>query len=142
MREPVRAPRAAWRMSRQSAERSGSASCMASKSAAKTVTLAAQISANRMELASLPLEKSAARLGSAGMFAKDRFDAVIDLAGLDFLLAARVTNGRMATNPYVVRWWISGVIAKECSDPFSREVRQAACSPDETGLSELQSHEC
>ena len=61
MREPVRAPRAAWRMSRQSAERFGRASCMASKSAAKTVTLAAQISANRMELASLPLEKSAAR---------------------------------------------------------------------------------
>ena len=53
---------------------------MASKSAAKTVTLAAQISANRMELASLPLEKSAARNFMAGMFSKDRFDAAINLA--------------------------------------------------------------
>ena len=48
--EPVRAPRAAWRMSRQSAERLGRPSCMASKSAAKSVTPAAQRRARKIGL--------------------------------------------------------------------------------------------
>jgi hypothetical protein len=75
---------------------------MASKSPAKTVTLAAQISANRMELASLPLEKSAARNVTAGMFAKDRFDAVINLAELGQLSVRSAINGLIAICPYVV----------------------------------------
>ena len=74
-------------MSRQSAERVGRASCMASKSAAKILTIAAQTSANRMELASLPLENSAAGNFAVGMLAKDRFDAVINPADLPVYLS-------------------------------------------------------
>ncbi len=46
--------------------------------------------------------KTKRRVKLAGIFAKDRFDAAINLADLDFLWAARVTNGRMATSPHVV----------------------------------------